>query len=86
MIVSTAPTLEGGRIVEYAGLVPGEAATGADIVGGRTGACEKVPGDARDAAIGEMTDEAASRGANAAVGDRGSMLMVSANCTAVAVE
>lgn len=66
-----------------------------DIVGGQAGACEKVPEDARDAAIGEMTDEAASRGANAAVGvdfdhevpgDRGSMLMVSANGTAVVVE
>ena len=104
MIVPTA--LEGRRIVEHAGLVPGEAAMGAnifrdpvaavrDIVGGQAGACEKVLKDARDTAIGEMTDEAASRGANAAVGvdfdhevpgDRGSMLMVSANGTAVVVE
>ena len=102
MIVPTAPTLEGSRIVVHAGLVPGEAAMGADIfrdpfaavrdiVGVRAGACEKVPEDARDVAIGEMTDEAASRGANAAVGvdldyevlgERGSMLMVSANGTA----
>ena len=46
-------------------------------------------------AIGEMTDEAASRGASAVVGvdldyevlgERGSMLMVSADGTAVAVE
>ena len=46
-------------------------------------------------AIGEMTNEAASRGANAAVGvdldyevlgDRGSMPVVSVNGTAVAVE
>ena len=71
MIVSTAPTLEGRRIVVHAGLVPGEAAMGADIfrdpfaaigdiAGVRAGACEKVPGDARDVAIGEMTNEAAS--------------------------
>ena len=106
MIVSTAPTLEGSRIVVHAGLVPGEAAMGADIfrdpfaavrdiVGVRAGACERVPKDARDVAIGEMTNEAASRGANAAVGvdldyevlgDRGSMLTVSADGTAVAVE
>ena len=66
-----------------------------DIVGGQAGACEKVPEDARDAAIGEMTDEAASRGASAVLavdldyevpGDRGSMLMVSASGTAVVVE
>lgn len=106
MIVPTAPAPEGRRIVEHAGLVPGEAAMGAnvfrvragavrDIGGVRAGASEKVLKDARDAAIGEMTDEAASRGANAVVGvdldyevpgDRGGMLMVSANGTAVVVE
>ena len=65
-----------------------------DIVGVRAGAYEKVPEDARDVAIGETTNEAAARGANAVVGvdlddevlgDRGGMLMVSANGTAVAV-
>lgn len=106
MIVSTTPSLEGKRIVEYVGLVSGEAVMGAnifrdlfaavrDIVGGQAGAYEKVLKDARDVAIGEMTNEAASRGANAVVGvdldyevlgDRGSMLMVSANGTAVVVE
>ena len=49
----------------------------------------------RHVATGEMMDEAASRGANAAVGvdldyevlkDRGSMLMVLANGTAVVVD
>ena len=106
MIVSTAPALEGRRIVEYVGLVPGEAAMGASIfrdpvaavraiVGVRAGACEKVPKDARDVAVGETTNEAAARGANAVGGvgldhevlrERGSMLMVSANGTAVVVE
>lgn len=105
MIVPTAPTLEGRRIVVHAGLVPGEAAMGADIfrdpfaavrdiVGVRAGACEKVLRDARDVAIGEMTNEAARRGANAVVGvdldyevvgQGGSMLMVSASGTAVTV-
>ena len=71
MIVPTAPTLEGRRIVRYVGLVPGEAAMGADIfrdlfaavrdiVGVRAGTYERCRRDARDAAIGEMTDGAAS--------------------------
>ena len=67
MIVSTAPALEGKRIVDHARPVPGEAAMGANVGGGQAGAYEKVPKDARDVAIGEMTDEAAARGANAAV-------------------
>ena len=103
MIVSTTPTLEGRRIVEYRGLVSGEAVMGAnlfrdmfaavrDIVGGQSGAYEKVLKDARDVAIEEMRREARTLGANAVVGvdldyevlgDRGSMLMVSANGTAV---
>lgn len=106
MIVSTTPTLEGQRIVSYIGVVSGEAVMGAnifrdmlaavrDVVGGQAGAYEKVLKDARDVALGEMTDEAASLGANAVVGvdldyevlgDRGSMLMVSVNGTAVVVE
>ncbi len=71
MIVPTTPTLEGRRIVQYVGLVSGEAVMGAnifrdlfaavrDIVGGQAGAYEKVLKDARDVAIGEMTNEAAS--------------------------
>ena len=61
-------------------------------MGGQAGAYEKVLRNARDVALREMTDEAASRGANAVVGvdldyevlgERGSMLMVSANGTAV---
>ena len=66
-----------------------------DIVGGQAGAYEKVLKDARDVALQEMTDEAVARGANAvvgvdldyeAIGDKGSMLMVSASGTAVVVE
>lgn len=95
MIVSTALALEGGRIVDHAGFVPGEATMDASITGGQAGACEKVLKDTRDVAIGEMSNEAAARGANAVVGvgldyevlgDRGAMLMVSANGTAVVVE
>ena len=66
MIVPTAPALESRRIVDQACPVPGEAAMGASIVGGRR-APAKVLKDARDVAIGEMTNEAAARGANAVV-------------------
>jgi uncharacterized protein YbjQ (UPF0145 family) len=65
-----------------------------DIVGGRSGSYERILADARNQAIEELQAEAASRGANAVVGvdldyevigDRGSMLMVSASGTAVRV-
>ena len=66
-----------------------------DIVGGQAVAYEKVLKDARDVAIQEMEDEATAFGANAvvgvdldyeAIGNKGSMLMVSASGTAVGVE
>ncbi|CST10029.1 protein ybjQ [Shigella sonnei] len=73
MQFSTTPTLEGQTIVEYCGVVTGEAILGAnifrdffagirDIVGGRSGAYEK-----------ELRK----------VGQNGSMLMVSVSGTAV---
>ncbi len=103
MIVTTTHTIEGRRIVQYYGLVTGEAILGAnvfrdffasvrDVVGGRSGAYEKVLRSARDEAVQEMMAEAKSRGADAIVGvdldyevigKEGSMLMVSASGTAV---
>ncbi len=76
---STTPTLEGHVIVEYCGVVTGEAILGAnifrdffagirDIVGGRSGAYEKELRKAREIAFREMEDEAASFGADAIVG------------------
>ncbi len=65
-----------------------------DIVGGRSGSYERILADARNQAIEELQAEAAARGGNAVVGvdldyevigDRGSMLMVSASGTAVRV-
>ena len=102
MLVTTTNTVEGRRIVEYKGLVAGEAILGAnlfrdlfasirDIVGGRAGSYEKVLNDARQTAVGEMTDKAAALGANAVIGvdldyetigSNGSMLMVTAAGTA----
>ncbi|NNJ74312.1 MAG: heavy metal-binding domain-containing protein [Anderseniella sp.] len=106
MLVTTTNTIEGRRISAYKGLVAGEAILGAnlfrdmfasirDIVGGRSGAYEKVLNDARETAIAEMTDKASALGANAVigvdidyetVGQNGSMLMVTAAGTAVLVE
>lgn len=106
MLVTTTNTIEGRSITAYKGLVAGEAILGAnlfrdlfasirDIVGGRSGAYEKVLNDARETAIAEMTDKATALGANAVigvdidyetVGQNGSMLMVTAAGTAVFVE
>ena len=106
MLVTTTHAIEGRRILEYKGLVAGEAILGAnlfrdlfasirDIVGGRSGSYEKVLNEARQTAVGEMTDMAAALGANAVIGvdldyetigSNGSMLMVTAAGTAVRVE
>jgi uncharacterized protein YbjQ (UPF0145 family) len=79
MIVTTAPTVEGKKIVEYHGLVCGEAILGAnifkdffagirDIVGGRSAAYEKSLREAREMAISEMIESAKQKGANAVIG------------------
>ncbi len=66
-----------------------------DIVGGRSGGYEKAWREARGIAVAEMEDEATKLGANAivgvdidyeTVGEKGSMLMVSASGTAVVLE
>lgn len=63
-----------------------------DIVGGRAGSYQKVLKDARYHALQDMMEEAREIGADAiigvdldyeALGDKGSILMVSANGTAV---
>jgi uncharacterized protein YbjQ (UPF0145 family) len=77
--LSTTPTLEGRPVLDYIGIVTGEAIMGAnivrdflatitDVVGGRSGAYENKLKDARDIAIGEMVDQARRMGANAIVG------------------
>ncbi len=66
-----------------------------DLVGGRSGSYEKVLREAKENAMQEMLHNARSLGANAVVGidldyetigDRGSMLMVSASGTAVRIQ
>lgn len=103
MIVTTTPSVEGRQIAEYLGIVTGEAILGAnifkdvfasirDIVGGRSAAYERELNNAREIALKEMADRAASLGANAVVGvdldyevlgQAQGMLMVSASGTAV---
>jgi uncharacterized protein YbjQ (UPF0145 family) len=66
-----------------------------DIVGGRSAGYEKALREARRIAVHEMESEAAELGANGivgvdidyeTVGEKGSMLMVSASGTAVVLE
>lgn len=79
MIVTTTHSVEGRRIVEYRGIVVGEAILGAniirdvfasvtDIFGGRSGAYEEELGKARETALSEMQERAARLGADAVVG------------------
>ncbi len=105
MLVTTTPNVEGRKIVEYKGIVAAVAMMGAnvfrdffasvrDIVGGRSGAYEKVLNDARKIAVAELTDRAQELGCNAVVGvdidyetlgAKGGMLMVTASGTAVII-
>jgi uncharacterized protein YbjQ (UPF0145 family) len=79
MLVTTTPSIDGYEILEYLGLVTGEAILGAnifkdffagirDIVGGRSAAYEQELRKARDIALQEMGAEAELLGANAVVG------------------
>ena len=79
MIIATTNTIEGHRVVDYRGVVRGEAILGAnifrdffagirDIVGGRSGAYEKSLREARSIALAEMEDEARRLGGNAVIG------------------
>ncbi len=79
MLITTTPNIEGRRVVEYLGLVSGEAIMGANIfadlfagirkvIGGRSGAYEKELRKAKEIALKEMEQEAAQRGADAVIG------------------
>lgn len=105
MIITTTNSVEGQSIVEYRGIVFGEVISGVNFVrdiaasfrnvfGGRSGSYEEELVQARQNALREMEQRAASMGANAVVGvdidyevlgtDNG-MLMVTASGTAVVV-
>lgn len=79
MIITTTPSIEGKSIIDYKGVVVGEAILGAnvfrdifagitDIIGGRSGAYEEELGKARDIALSELEERAQAAGANAVVG------------------
>ncbi len=79
MIITTTPTVEGRRIVEYRGVVTGEAIMGAnilrdieagirDIIGGRSAQYEKILRKGKSIALDELCKSAEEVGANAVVG------------------
>jgi uncharacterized protein YbjQ (UPF0145 family) len=79
MIVTTTQSIEGKRIVDYKGVIAGEAVLGAnmfkdmfagirDLVGGRSGTYERELQKAREIALDELKSKAQELGANAVVG------------------
>lgn len=79
MIVTTTPTIEGKRIIEYKGIVFGEVVSGVDFIkdfaagltnffGGRSNSYEGELIKARQNSIEEMKNRALQMGANAVVG------------------
>jgi uncharacterized protein YbjQ (UPF0145 family) len=77
--ITTTSGFEGRRILDYKGLVSGDAILGAnmfrdmfaglrDMIGGRSGSYEKVLRSAKTEAIEDMIEAARERGANAVVG------------------
>jgi uncharacterized protein YbjQ (UPF0145 family) len=79
LLITTTHGIEGRRILEYRGLVGGDAILGAnmfrdmfaglrDLVGGRSGSYEKVLRAAKTEALEDMVAAARERGANAVVG------------------
>ncbi|MHB1392222.1 MAG: putative heavy metal-binding protein [Clostridia bacterium] len=79
MIITTTPSVEGRKIIEYKGIVFGEVISGVDFIkdfaagltnffGGRSGSYEGELIQARERAIAEMVNRAESIGASAIVG------------------
>jgi uncharacterized protein YbjQ (UPF0145 family) len=79
MIVTTTPSVEGKKIVEYKGIVFGEVISGVDFIkdfaagltnffGGRSKSYENELIEARVHALEELRSRAAALGANAVVG------------------
>ena len=79
MIVTTTPTIEGKKVVEYKGIVFGEVISGVNFIkdfaagltnffGGRSGSYEGELIEAREAALKELEMRAGKLGANAVIG------------------
>ncbi|MHA7128304.1 YbjQ family protein [Algoriphagus namhaensis] len=104
MIITTTNSLDGYAVTEYLGIVSGETIIGAnvfkdffasitDIVGGRSGAYERVLREAKATAMTEMELQAKTFGAQAIIGIdldyetiRDGMLMVTVAGTAVRIQ
>ena len=103
MIISTTGSIDGRPVREYKEIVFGETIIGAnifkdilagirDIIGGRSGAYERVMMEARETSLREMKERAEQLGANAIIGVKvdyetvgtgNGMMMVVASGTAV---
>jgi uncharacterized protein YbjQ (UPF0145 family) len=79
MIMTTTNTVDGYKVVDYLGIVTGEAIMGAnvfkdvfasirDVVGGRSASYEKELNRARSIALQEMQANASAMGAEAVIG------------------
>lgn len=79
MIITTTPTIEGKRIIDYKGIVFGEVIQGINFIkdfgagltnffGGRSSEYEEELMISREKALEEMMRRASQRGANAIVG------------------
>ena len=79
MVITTTPSVEGKRIVNYFGIVFGEVITGVNVIkdfaaglsnffGGRSATYEEELMNARHQALAEMEQRAYQLGANAVVG------------------
>lgn len=79
MLIVTTDAIEGRRVVEYLGIVSGDAIVGAnifrdvfarvrDVVGGRAGGYEAALQGAKQGAMEDMVQEAKARGADAVIG------------------
>lgn len=79
MIVTTTPSIEGKKNIEYKGIVFGEVISGVDFIkdfaaglsnffGGRSKSYEGELIEAREAALREMETRARALGANAVIG------------------
>jgi uncharacterized protein YbjQ (UPF0145 family) len=79
MLIVTTDQVEGKRVVQYLGIVSGDAIVGAnmfrdffasvrDVVGGRAGGYEKALRGAKQHALDDMTEQAQELGANAVIG------------------
>ena len=79
MIITTTPSIEGRRILEYKGVVFGEVITGVNFIkdfaagltnifGGRSGSYEGELIEAREQALKELQKRAETAGGNAVIG------------------